>query len=256
MWIFAVIGMIALVSGILIIRMILKRKKVANMIYKPGLKMLHIPLFIMIIGALVISPLLGSCSSGPPVIQYTLTINTDGGGTFAGADAYDEGTVVSISASPDAGWEFVEWLGEISTIDARLSGSTTIEMDRDYTITANFRLEVVIPTNISNVVYNLPWPATLNYGEQITFEFDYYIEERIPVHIIPRPFSNGAIAPGYLASGSNQYDFYQGKGESGFTINPQSGQVVVDQIRFQITNVYQSTILYEFFVPVDYTFQQ
>jgi hypothetical protein len=199
--------------------------------------------------------MIGGCDSKPPVNQYKLTINIEGNGTSGGTGMYDQGTTLSINANPDAEWEFVEWTGDIDTISDRLSSSTTIIMDGDYTITARFRLQVIIPTNISNVVFSPSWPITLDYGDQVTFEFDYYIDERIPVNIIPRPFSNGTIAPGYLASGSTQYDFFQGKGESGFTINTQSGQVMVDQLRFEVTNVYQSTVLYEIFFPVKYTFQ-
>ncbi|UCG54561.1 MAG: hypothetical protein JSV32_08305 [Dehalococcoidia bacterium] len=225
------------------------------MIYKSILGKLSYPLFIMAAITITCVPLLSSCGSEPPVPQYTLTINIDGNGTSAGADTYDENTVVSISASPDEGWEFLEWSGDIDTLGERLSSSTTIVMDGDYTITARFRLQVVIPTSISNVVFNPTMPATLSYGEQVTFEFDYYIEERFPVNITPRPLSNGILAPGYLASGSNQYDLFKGRGEGSFTINSQSGQVVVDQIRFQIANVYQNIILYEFFIPVNFTFQ-
>jgi hypothetical protein len=89
----------------------------------------------------------------------------------------------------------------------------------------------------------------------VTIEFDYFIDERFPVYITPRPISNGALAPGYLASGSNQYDSFRGKGESDFTINLQPGQVIVDQIRFQIAPLHEGAVLYEFFIPVSYTFQ-
>jgi hypothetical protein len=211
--------------------------------------------FVIITGALIGFTALGSCSDEPTETQYTLTINIDGSGTPGGADTYDQGTVVSISADPEPEWEFVEWTGDIDTISDRLSGSTTIVMDGDYTITARFRLQVIIPTKISNVVFSPPWPVTLNYGEQVTFKFDYYIEERFPVIITPRPISNGTITPGYLASGSNQYELYMGTGEGSFTITSQSGQVVVDQIRFEVANVYQSVILYEFFIPVSYTYR-
>jgi len=211
--------------------------------------------FIIFFGIIIGISVLGSCSGEPQVAQYTLTINVDGSGISAGADIYDEGTIVSISATPDAEWEFVEWTGDIDTISNRLSNSTTIVVDGDYTITARFRLQVITPTNISNVVFNPPSPAVVRYGEWVTIKFDYFIDERYPVYITPRPFSNGAPAPGYLASGSNQYDFFSGKGESEFTINSQSGQVIVGQIRFQIRPLHEGSILYEFFIPVNYTFQ-
>jgi len=253
MWILAAIGAIGFISATPVAWMAWKRKKEGKIIYKSNPSSLTV--FIIVIGTVIGLSVLGSCGGGPPVTQYTLTINIDGSGTPGGADTYDEGTVVSISANADPEWEFVEWTGGIDTISDRLSSSTTIVMDGDYAITARFRLQVITPTNISNVVFNSPWPATLNYGEWVTLEFNYFIDERFPVYITPRPFSNGALAPGYLASGSNQYDSFRGKGKSDFTINLQHGQVIVDQIRFQIAPLHEGAILYEFFIPVSYTFQ-
>ena len=253
MWVLAAIGAIVFISATSVAWMAWKRKKEGKIIYKPTPSSLAV--FIIVIGTVIGLSVLGSCGGEPPVTQYTLMINIDGSGTPGGADAYDEGTAVSISADPDADWEFVEWTGDIDTISDRLSSNTTIVIDGDYTITARFRLQVIIPTNIFNVVFNPPWPVTLGYGEQVAFEFDYYIDERFPVYITPRPISNGALAPGYLASGSNQYDSFRGKGESDFTINLQPGQVIVDQIRFQIAPLHEGAVLYEFFIPVSYTFQ-
>ena len=253
MWVLAAIGVIVFISATSVAWMAWKRKKEGKIIYKPTPSSLAV--FIIVIGTVIGLSVLGSCGGEPPVTQYTLTINIDGSGTPGGADAYDEGTAVSISADPDADWEFVEWTGDIDTISDRLSSNTTIVIDGDYTITARFRLQVIIPTNISNVVFNPSWPATLDYGERVTIEFDYFIDERFPVYITPRPISNGALAPGYLASGSNQYDSFRGKGESDFTINLQPGQVIVDQIRFQIAPLHEGAVLYEFFIPVSYTFQ-
>jgi hypothetical protein len=73
-----------------------------------------------------------------PPIPYTLTIYTAGAGTAAGAGTYDEGTVVPISASPASGWEFVNWTGDISTVANPNSASTTITMNENKNITANF----------------------------------------------------------------------------------------------------------------------
>lgn len=253
MWILTAIGIIVFISAISLAWMAWKMKKEGKIVYRsipPSLA-----LFTIVIVTIIGLSVLGSCGSEPPVTQYTLMINVEGSGTSGGADTYDESTVVSISADPEPEWEFVEWTGDIDTIGDRRSSSTTIVMKGDYTITARFRLQLITPTDISNVVFNPEWPAILNYGEWVAIEFDYFIDEGFPVYITPRPFSNGALAPGYLASGSNQYDFFSGKGESEFTINSQSGQVSIDQIRFQITPLHEGAVLYEFFIPVSYTFQ-
>lgn len=244
---------IILMSAISKTFIIWRKKKKGRIIIRPTISLLTV--FAMVFSIVTGLSAVGGCSSETPVTQYTLTINVEGNGNSAGAGTYDEGTVVSMSAEPDAEWEFVEWTGGIDTIGDHRSASTTVVMDRDYTITARFRLQPVTPTNISNVILNPPWPITLDYGEWVKFEFDYFIDERFPVYITPRPLSNGTLAPGYLAKGSTLFNLFSGKGEGEFTINPQSGQVVVDQIRFQIRPLYEGTILYEFFVPVNYTFQ-
>ncbi len=77
-------------------------------------------------------------SANSPAEQYTLTININGGGSASGAGTYTEGTIKNISANPDHGWEFVNWTGDTGTIDNVNSASTTITMNGDYTITANF----------------------------------------------------------------------------------------------------------------------
>jgi hypothetical protein len=88
-------------------------------------------------------------------------------------------------------------------------------------------------------------------GDQVTLEFDYSTDQPGGIRIFPRPFTDGALTPGYGASGSPLYTG-NGTGDAFFTIN--SGEVTVDEIRFSITNADQSETLQEFFVPVHYEF--
>jgi len=70
-------------------------------------------------------------------IQHSLTINTTGNGSIAlspTGGTYNEGTTVTLTATPDAGWEFAGWSGD-------LTGSTnpaSITMNADKTVTATF----------------------------------------------------------------------------------------------------------------------
>jgi len=73
-----------------------------------------------------------------PLPDYTLTISTNGDGDASGAGTYQAGSVVSISADPDYGWEFNIWSGDTATIADVNDSTTTITMDDDYDITANF----------------------------------------------------------------------------------------------------------------------
>jgi uncharacterized repeat protein (TIGR02543 family) len=68
-------------------------------------------------------------------VTYTLTITTNGNGSTTGAGTYAEGTVVNITATPDAGWQFDSWTGDVADPN---SASTAVIMNADKTVTANF----------------------------------------------------------------------------------------------------------------------
>jgi ribosomal protein L21E len=77
------------------------------------------------------------------VIQYDLTISSTDGGSVTvpgeGTFAFDEGTVVNLEAVPESSsWRFVNWTGDVGTAANVNSAITTITMNGDYTITANF----------------------------------------------------------------------------------------------------------------------
>lgn len=93
--------------------------------------------------------------------------------------------------------------------------------------------------------------AAYAHGEQVQFTFEYSIGEAGGARIFARPFTNGALTPGYGASGSPLYTG-DGTGSAFFTIN--SGQVIVDEIRFLILTGDQSATLREFYIPVTYYF--
>ncbi|MFC1875285.1 hypothetical protein ACFLY3_03980 [Chloroflexota bacterium] len=77
-------------------------------------------------------------SATSPLPDYTLSINTSGDGSASGAGTYTAGDVVNISAEPDYGWGFDNWTGDTSTIANTNDPTTTITMDDNYAITANF----------------------------------------------------------------------------------------------------------------------
>lgn len=70
---------------------------------------------------------------------YTLKVTGSTGGTLAepgvGTFSFEPGTVVSIAAKPDKGWEFDCWVGDVAD---SLSPNTTITMNKDQTVTARF----------------------------------------------------------------------------------------------------------------------
>lgn len=74
--------------------------------------------------------------------RHTLTItSTDGGSVISpgeGTFTYYEGTVVRLVARSALGYQFVKWTGDVESIDTVNSFVTTITMNGDYSITANF----------------------------------------------------------------------------------------------------------------------
>ncbi|MGB6873322.1 MAG: GLUG motif-containing protein [Dehalococcoidia bacterium] len=80
-------------------------------------------------------------------VRYDLTISsTEGGEVKKPGEAtfiYSEGKVVDLVARPEEGHRFVNWTGNVSTIANVTAASTTITMDGDYSITANFTLEII-----------------------------------------------------------------------------------------------------------------
>ena len=76
-------------------------------------------------------------------VTYTLTMAADpvGGGTTSPAVGthpdYTAGAVENITATPNSGYQFVDWTGDVADPN---SVSTTVTMNADKTVTANFEL--------------------------------------------------------------------------------------------------------------------
>ena len=94
------------------------------------------------------------------VCQLTISATT-GGSVVApgeGKFTYDAGQSVSLVAEPDDGYRFVEWAGNVSTVDDLNAASTTIIADGDYSITANFEKVPPVSTGcfIATAAYGTP----------------------------------------------------------------------------------------------------
>ena len=76
------------------------------------------------------------------VAVYDLTIDSTGGGSVTepgeGVFSYDDGTVVDLVAEADEGYRFDKWTGDVEDIADVYDATTTITMNGDYSITANF----------------------------------------------------------------------------------------------------------------------
>ncbi len=72
-----------------------------------------------------------------PTYDLTMEVGAGGGGTIdpTGTHPYAEGTEVAITATPEPGWTFTGWSGDVANAGA---ASTTVTMDADKTVTATF----------------------------------------------------------------------------------------------------------------------
>ncbi|MCE5249036.1 InlB B-repeat-containing protein [bacterium] len=114
-------------------------------------------------------------------IQYTLTmaVNTAGWGTTspsAGAHTYDEGTVVTVTATPSSGYRFVNWTGNVANTT---SASTTATVTGNMTVTANFEK---IPQSVLTMAVN-----TAGWGTTNPSVGEHTWEEGVIVEILAYP---------------------------------------------------------------------
>jgi hypothetical protein len=86
-------------------------------------------------------------AAGSPVIR-TLTVSSSSGGTVTtpgiGSFNYSDGNTASIIASANANYHFVNWTGTAVTagkVASPNSPSTTVLMDANYTVQANFAID-------------------------------------------------------------------------------------------------------------------
>jgi hypothetical protein len=81
----------------------------------------------------------------PAPVQYDLTIYSSAGGSVTepgeGTFTYDVGAVVDLVAEAEEGYRFINWTGTVYTIADVEDATTTITVEDNYSITANFEEE-------------------------------------------------------------------------------------------------------------------
>ncbi|WP_367354611.1 PKD domain-containing protein [Atribacter sp.] len=104
-------------------------------------------------------------------ITYTLTttVSPDGSGTVSGAGIYNAGSLVEVTATPTAGYQFVNWTGDVANPN---SASTTVTMNGNKTVTAVFTLDLCC--ELVN-----RFSIQRNYWGYKHFEWKYYFKGNI-----------------------------------------------------------------------------
>ena len=162
------------------------------------------------------NPQLWDDISGEVILTpYTLTVNSPAGGSViepgTGIFNFDPGTVVDLLAVPDTGYKFVNWTGYVGTVADSYAADTTITMNSNYAITANFTV-ITPPTVITNTATSVTsTSATLNgtlydpgsaTSVQVSFEWggttSYGNETPAQTETLPTVFSAdiSGLAPG------------------------------------------------------------
>ena len=130
----------------------------------------------------------------PPTIRYRLTTIVVGSGSFQrtpGETTYASDSVVMVTANPITGWHFTSWDGD-------LEGSinpTTITMDSNKTVTANFEIDTFTITASASSGGTIQPDGTVvvNYGVDQTFTITpdegYHIE-----NVLVDEVAQGAIS--------------------------------------------------------------
>jgi len=97
------------------------------------------------LGKIIYKPIAATPISEAPCVTYDLMVNSTVGGSVTspteGIHAYHPGTVVNLLATADAGYRFVNWTGDVGTVENVDAASTTITMNGNYSVTANFMEE-------------------------------------------------------------------------------------------------------------------
>jgi uncharacterized repeat protein (TIGR02543 family) len=101
---------------------------------------------------------------------YALTVNVGGNGAVAknpDQATYHYGDTVELTATPDLGWSFNYWDGDVADPGA---ASTTLTVDGDETVTAYFfQDEYTLTANVvgNGAVAKNPDQATYHYGDEV-----------------------------------------------------------------------------------------
>ena len=108
------------------------------------------------------------------VNQYTITVNAENG-TVTGAGTYDYGTSVTITATPDTGYEFVNWTK--AGVEVSTDASYTFTVTEDVDIVANFAKKVYTRTTTIDSYGTICLPfGSDDYSGAEFYEVAYLVE--------------------------------------------------------------------------------
>jgi len=114
----------------------------------------------------------GNGNGGTGVQAYTLTIDSTAGGTVAVNNStipgkatfiFGAGTVVGLNATPESGYQFVKWTGDVGIVDNVRAAEIIIAVNGNYSIMANFK--VSRPVQYMLAILSTPGGSIISPGE-------------------------------------------------------------------------------------------
>jgi len=141
-----------------------------------GYWMRRISIFLITVALLITAALIAGTvprSQTPASPSHILAIASTSGGNVTtpgvGNFTYYEGTAVNLVATPHVGYHFVGWTGNVSTISNVNRAATSITVNGEYSIMANF--EVDPPVQYMLAILSSPGGSVISPGEG-TFTYD------------------------------------------------------------------------------------
>ena len=102
--------------------------------------------------------------NSPPPVQYTLTTTAGAGGAVSPGGTYNSGTMIAVTATPDAIHDFSGWSGDA----AGLANPASVTLDRNKTVQANFSLKLFALTTSAAGGGSVTAGGTYPYGTVVT----------------------------------------------------------------------------------------
>jgi hypothetical protein len=122
----------------------------------------------------------------PEIVLYDLTTSSTSGGSVSvpgeGTFTYNASRVLDLVAKADSGYKFVNWTGDVTTIANVNGATTTITMNDDYSIVANFAQippgkVVLTVSSTDGGSVTAPGEATFTYDEGTVVNLEAEPEE-------------------------------------------------------------------------------
>jgi uncharacterized repeat protein (TIGR01451 family) len=124
-----------------------------------------------------------SSNTATTTVRPQLTVNAGTGGTITAPatspSTYNYGESVTITASPNVGYHFVNWTGDVGTVADVNAASTAITMNGNYAITANFAINTyALTVTRAGAGSGRVWsaPGGIDCGETCESFFDCFTE--------------------------------------------------------------------------------